>query len=99
MKRLLVAVGFASMMTFALPSGTLAQPSETATQPSGITPPAGVTTPGAAAGKTTPSATATKQKKATKQQLKMKDCAREAKAKGFKGDTRKEFMSKCLSAE
>jgi hypothetical protein len=36
-------------------------------------------------------------KKATKQQLKMKDCAHEAKAKGFKGEARKQFMSKCLS--
>ena len=99
MKRLLVAVGFASMMTFALPSVTLAQRSDTAAQPGGITPPAGVTAPGAAGSKTTPPSTTTKQKKVTKQQLKMKDCAREAKAKGFKGDTRKQFMSKCLSAE
>jgi hypothetical protein len=99
MKRLLVAVGLASMMTFVVPFATLAQRTGTETQPGGMTPPAGVTAPGATGSQTTSPSTTAKQKKPTKQQLKMKDCAREAKAKGFRGDARKQFMSKCLSAE
>jgi hypothetical protein len=112
MKRLAVAMGFAALLSLALPSATFAQTS--ATPPPGATPPAPtgttpggtmppptgqVTTPGGAAPQGT-----TKPKKAEKQQLskqqtRMKDCAHEAKAKGMKGESRKQFMSKCLKSE
>ncbi|MEI6414105.1 MAG: PsiF family protein [Pseudomonadota bacterium] len=38
------------------------------------------------------------QKPLTKQQQKMKDCNGEAKIKAMKGQERKDFMKKCLSA-
>lgn len=52
----------------------------------------------------TSKAPATKQavktkKDLTPQQKKMSDCSHEAKAKGFKGDQRKQFMSTCLKSE
>ena len=56
---------------------------------------AGAAQPGATTPKqTTP---AGKRKELTPQQKKMKDCSREAKFKGYKGDQRKQFMSTCLS--
>lgn len=42
---------------------------------------------------------ATKTKDLTPQQKKMKDCSREAKFKGLKGDPRKQFMSSCLKSD
>lgn len=64
-----------------------------------MTPPICVTARGRQGSQITSPPTTANQKKPTKQQLKVKDCAREAKVKGFKGDTRKQFMSKCLSSE
>ena len=58
---------------------------------------AGIEQPSAPTGKqaTTPGT----QKKLTLQQKKMKDCSHEAKAKGYKGDQRKQFMSACLKSD
>ncbi|CAK0752673.1 exported hypothetical protein [Gammaproteobacteria bacterium] len=44
-------------------------------------------------------AAAPAKKTLTKQQQKMKDCNNEAKVKAIKGQDRKAFMKKCLSAE
>lgn len=41
----------------------------------------------------------TTKKELTPQQKKMKDCSREAKFKGLKGDPRKQFMSTCLKSD
>ena len=54
----------------------------------------------ATAGKKAPAPTSPAPKKAlTPQQKKMSDCSHEAKAKGFKGDQRKQFMSTCLKSD
>lgn len=57
---------------------------------------AGITQPSAPTGKQ--ATTTGTQKKLTPQQKLMKDCSHEAKAKGYKGDQRKQFMSTCLKS-
>ena len=45
-----------------------------------------------------PATSAGEKKKPSPQQLKMKKCNADAKAKELKGDVRKKFMSTCLKA-
>ena len=96
MRHLALAVGFASLLSFAISPASFAQ-TATGTQPGGTMPLAAVTSPGAGGPQPqmTPS-TKAKTTKQTAQRAKMKTCAHDAKTQGLKGDARKQFMSSCL---
>ena len=100
-----VAGGFAQQPgTTTPPSTTPTGPAATqsgGTQPGTTTTPPSTTPPGPATTKKKEASDTTngEKKELTKQQKKMKDCSREAKAKGFKGDQRNQFMSTCLKSE
>ena len=94
MNRLLLATLFACGMMLGAVAGGFAQQPGTTTPPS-TTPTGPATTKKKEASDTTNG----EKKELTKQQKKMKDCSREAKAKGFKGDQRNQFMSTCLKGE
>lgn len=95
------------------PAGTQAAPTQTTptrqttpttqtapAQTAPTTQPGGKKTEGnAESGKAAPKSAGGEKKELTKQQKRMKDCNAEAKAKGFKGDQRKQFMSGCLKSE
>jgi psiF repeat len=95
MRHLARAVGFASILSFAIPPAGFAQ-TATGTQPGGTVPPAVVTPPGAGGPQQMAPSTNAKTTKQTAQQAKMKTCAHDAKTQGLKGDARKQFMSSCL---
>ena len=88
--KLLLAAVLASGVALAVPTAFAQQTS----------PQAPVTAPQPGdSGKTTTTKPAKPKKPKTAQQKKMSDCSHEAKAKGFKGDQRKQFMSNCLKSE
>jgi hypothetical protein len=96
MRHLALALGLASLLSFAVSSASFAQ-TATGTQPGGTMPPAGaVTSPGAGGPEQTPPSTKAKGSKQTAQQAKTKSCEHEAKTQGLKGDARKQFMHSCL---
>lgn len=89
MKRLL-ATALIAAMTLAVVPPSFAQQAAPA-------PATGTTAPQTSS--TGTAAKATTKKDLTPQQKKMKDCSREAKFKGLKGDPRKQFMSTCLKGD
>lgn len=89
MKRLLGAAIIAVM--------TLAAVQPSFAQQTSPTPATGTTA--APTGSTAKATQTTTKKELTPQQKKMKDCSREAKFKGLKGDPRKQFMSTCLKGD
>jgi hypothetical protein len=96
MRHLVLVLGLASVLSFAVSSASFAQ-TATGTQPGGTMPPAGaVTSPGAGGPEQMPSSTKAKGSKQTAQQAKKKSCSHEAKTQGLKGDARKQFMQSCL---
>lgn len=90
MKRLL-GTALIAAMTLAVVPPSFAQ------QAAPAAPAAATTAP--QTGSTGKDAKATTKKDLTPQQKKMKDCSREAKFKGLKGDPRKQFMSTCLKGD